>query len=132
LLFLTLFSESEQRQLVERNIIILLVISVMAASLFPLNTMVILPSFCMQCGDEKLFFSIRIFVLLIACSSIFVKAKNLGHDIKNFIGFTTLALGYFLCCSTFSFVMLVLSSLLFVVGTIIYIKELHTHYLWQD
>ncbi|MBR7064735.1 MAG: hypothetical protein IKI31_06295 [Treponema sp.] len=131
LLFLTIFSEPEHRQLVERNIVILTVISIMAAIIFPLNTMVILPSFCMQCGDEKLYFTIRILMLLLAIAAIFVKSNHIGSDYKNALYFTILSIGYFLCTQSFSFVMLAISAVFFIAGTILYLTNLHKQYLWK-
>ena len=59
LLFDAIFSGTEARQHVERNLVILIMVSVMISMLMPLNTAIVLPNFCIKLGSGKAFITIR-------------------------------------------------------------------------
>ena len=76
LLFDAIFSGTEARQHVERNLVILIMVSVMISMLMPLNTAIVLPNFCIKLGSGKAFITVRALILAAAILSLFVNARS--------------------------------------------------------
>jgi hypothetical protein len=131
LLFDAVFSGTEQRQYVERNIIILAVASIMIAMLIPLDTAIVLPNCCVRWGVGKAFLVIRMLILLTTAVSLFVNSFTMGNKEKGPYGFLVLAAGYEVCCYASSFVAAGIGAVLLFSGTVVYLENLHRLYLWK-
>ncbi|MCK9171021.1 MAG: hypothetical protein M0P01_11470 [Treponema sp.] len=131
LLFDGVFSGIEQRQYVERNILILFVVSIMTALLIPLDTAVVLPNCCIRWGEGRAFLILRILVLTTTAVSLFINSFMLGNKEKAPYGFLALAAGYEICCYTTSYPAAAAGCLLLFAGTAVYLGDLHRQYLWK-
>ena len=131
LLFDAVFSGTEARQHVERNLVILIVLSVMISMLMPLNTAVVLPNFCIKWGSGKAFIAIRALILAAAILSLFINARSLGTKDASPFGFAALAFGYEISCYATSYAAAAAGGILLFGGTAVYLKSLHRKYLWQ-
>ena len=131
LLFDAVFSGTKARQHVERNLVILVALSVMISMLMPLNTAVVLPNFCIKWGNGQTFLAIRALILAAAILSLFVNAWSLGTKDASPFGFASLALGYELSCYATSYAAAAAGGILLFGGTAVYLKSLHRKYLWQ-
>ena len=131
LLFGAVFSGTEARQHVERNLVILVVLSVMISMLMPLNTAIVLPNFCIKWGNGQAFIVIRALILAAAIFSLFVNAWSLGTKDASLFGFASLALGYEFSCYATSYAAAAAGGILLFAGTAVYLKSLHRKYLWQ-
>ena len=131
LLFGAVFSGTEARQHVERNLVILVVLSVMISMLMPLNTAVVLPNFCIKWGNGEAFIAIRALILAAAILSLFVNARSLGTKEASPLGFAAVAFGYEISCYATSYAAASAGGILLFGGTAVYLKSLHRKYLWQ-
>ncbi|MBP3708924.1 MAG: hypothetical protein J6I73_00735 [Treponema sp.] len=131
LLFDAVFSGTEQRQNVERNLVVLIVISIALSLLIPLNTAIVLPNFCVHWGSSKTFYIIRVLILVAAVLSVFVNTRTMGRKEKTSYGFLALTIGYEVCCLSTSVIAVIVGNLLLFVGTAVYLGSLHRRYLWQ-
>lgn len=133
LLFAAIFSESEQRQNVERNYIILLVVSIVFAVFAPLDTANI-SSTCTICwGYRNLFVVIRVLLFLATLITIVINAvtKDSPELRENAVGYVILMSGYSLLLTVDNYTVLVLSIALFAMGNVLYLRSLHTLYMWR-
>ena len=120
------------KQYVDRNCLILIMISIFFAEFIPLNTAVILPNYCISYGYVK---GIRLFsTFIIIMSTISLYISNRKNDYKQFmtIGFIMLSIGYTLLFYCYNLLFFASGTLLLAAGTIIYLGEIHKHYLWLD
>ena len=131
LLFDAIFSGTEARQHVERNLVILIMVSVMISMLMPLNTAIVLPNFCIKLGSGKAFITIRALILAAAILSLFVNARSLGTKDASPFGFAAAAFGYEISCYATSYAAAAAGGILLFAGTAVYLKTLHRKYLWQ-
>jgi hypothetical protein len=131
LLFDAVFSSIGQRQYVERNLIILLVVSIMMALLIPLDTAVVLPNCCVRWGEGRPFLIMRMLILIITAVSLFINSFTLGNKEKAPYGFLSLAAGYEICCYASSYPSAVTGCILLYAGTVVYLGDLHRQYLWK-
>ena len=128
----TAMSTDEFRQSTDRNCIILIIITMFFAEVIPLNTAVILPNFCISYGYVK---AIRSFCLLTnIVSTIALFRTNQKNDYKQImtLGFIILCLGYTLIFYSYNIASLTGGILLLGGGTVLYLNEVHKHYLWID
>lgn len=131
LLFNAVFSGTEQRQNIERNLIVLLVISITMATLIPLNTAIVLPNFCIHWGASKTILTMRMLIMAAAVLSVFINMRTMGTKEKAPYGFLSLTVGYAICCIANSFAAVIIGNILLYAGTAIYLGSLHRKYLWQ-
>jgi hypothetical protein len=131
LLFDAVFSGTEQRQYVERNLIILIVVSIMTALLIPLDTAVVLPNCCVRWGEGRTFLIVRILILAATAVSLFINSFILGNKEKAPYGFLVLAAGYEICCYASAYPAAAAGAILLFSGTAVYLGSLHRQYLWK-
>jgi len=133
LLFAALFSENEERQNVERNYIVLLVISILCGVFTPLDTASIVSTCTVHWGYAKMFNTIRFFLFLFTLITMIINAfKKDSIELKgNAVGFVLLMAGYSLLLAADNYVVFFVSTALFTIGTIVYLKSIHTLYLWR-
>ena len=131
LLFVAVFSGTEQRQYVERNLIILIIVAVTIALLLPLDTVNVLPNCCVLWGFSSAFLVVRILVLAATALSLFINSFAMGRTEKTPYGFLGLAVGYEICCYSSSYASLIPGAALLFAGTAVYLGSLHSQYLWK-
>lgn len=131
LLFATVFSGTEQRQNVERNLVVLLMLGLCFAALIPLDTAIVLPNFCVRWGGGGTIFIIKALVLASAVLSMFINMRSLGSKEKTPYGFFAVALGYEICCYASSFAAVIVGFVALFSGTLVYLGALHHRYLWS-
>lgn len=131
LLFGAVFSGTEQRQYVERNLVILVVVSIMTALLIPIDTAVVLPNSCVKWGEGGTFLVMRILILVATGISLFINSYTMGNKGKAPYAFLVLGLGYEICCYASSYPAAAVGGGLLFGGTVVYLGSLHRQYLWK-
>lgn len=131
-LLTALYSETEQRQDVDRNCIFVILLAIFTAILVPLDTSVVTSSCTIWWGYRTLFVIMRVLIYLLTFISLRLNAyKKDSSELKvNSIGFIILILGYSLLQASDNIVTLCVATVLFVSGTVVYLRSLHSRYLW--
>ncbi|MBP5358462.1 MAG: hypothetical protein J6Y69_04665 [Treponema sp.] len=130
-LFLALFSGPEHRMDMERNVLILVLISAVIGYFYPLDTMITTSSFMIRLGYGKMFEIGRFIIIVLAIITLFVNnysAEEKGH--KESIGFLLLFIGYLILIECDSYVPAGIGIVVLITGTILYLKPLHSR-MWS-
>lgn len=131
LLFMAIASGTEQRQNLERNLIIITAASFLTAVIIPLNTATISPLCVVEWGYAKLFFVVRILILCTtALSLLIVNATNGGRKRTAFM-FLFLATGYIILCSAQNYLSFTAGAALLLGGSTAFLNQIHKMYLWD-
>ena len=132
LLFITLMSEPEQRMNEERNLTVIILVSMIFCSRIPINSTIVTKFCTFKWGYSSFITMFRLLVTAIASISIFIHAfKTDFSDAKKMAtGFTLMSLGYLILCATDNFAKLTAGTALLVFGTYQYLVNLHKKYLW--
>lgn len=133
LLFSVIFNEIEQRQYVERNFVILFITAVTIGQIYPISTVELLSTFTVTIGKMMLFNSFQYTLMLATLIIIFYEGKtnHVENLSKEIMGSAMIMLGYKLLCNTDCYVMLVAGIVSLTAGSVIYLKYLHSQYLWK-
>ena len=133
LLFASLFSENDQRQNVERNIFIVLILSILTGLSIPLDTYHIASSITVLWGTRTLFSTVRILLAVISfvCLIINAATKYSSESGKLLSGYAILIIGYGFMCSCDCWLFFGLGALGLSAGTYIYLRSVHGLYLWR-
>lgn len=128
----SIFSETEQRQDIERNYLIMIVSAFLFALIIPLNTGRISSAGLVTESFMKLLNGARFILIILATFSFYV--RSVKHANRDFISIGLfifeLYAGYvFLICSDNYFFMILGAGLLYS-GTYFYLKGLHKMYMW--
>ena len=132
LLCTTILGTVEQRQEIEKNIFIILLISIFFAQIIPLNTAVTSPNYSVNYAFKK---TINISSMLIIAASIvylFIENTNHLYSQKTTAGFSLLAIGIYMLFDSTNLLKFTLASVFLSAGTFLYLKELHNQYLWKE
>ncbi|WP_407428588.1 hypothetical protein [Treponema sp.] len=128
----SLFSDTSQRQDVERNYIIMTTASIVFAALIPMNTAKISSNGLVLEGFLKLINIMRLILTVLVFISFYIHGiqKN-NFEYKNLaFSFLILIAGYSLLVLTDSFLFLLTGTSLLLGGTYWYFKNLHKIYMW--
>lgn len=133
LLFASLFNETSQRQNVERNLILIIVVSISLGILYPLDTLKTTSTLTVMWGYRRLFITVRIFVFLSTVLSMIINAvTNSSIDMyKSVVGYVALVAGYLLLIGCDNYFNLIAGSVLLAFGTFRYLRYIHKIYLWN-
>lgn len=131
ILSVAIVSGNSQRQNVERNIAIVVIISIIMANYIPLNNIHISLQCIIPWGKETLFSTACFLILLVANISQIINVYILEREIKSYIWFAIVCAGYMVLCITFSILTLIAGSILLIGGTIFYLNNLHDEYVWS-
>ena len=132
LLFSVVMSNTEQRQDLEKNIFILLLGCVFFAQIIPLNTANLCHNFEVDYSYRTVIKTFSILVIAATLIALFFNNRS-----RLYTQFTTIGLGL-ICTGTYVLfnastpVLLLLAFILLLTGNILYLKELHKQYLWND
>ena len=132
ILFSAAYSGTEYRQYVEQNIAIIFVLGLVIANFYPLNTNYVLPEGHFAWGFSNLLVTSQRFIMFL---TFFLQLRLKKGDKKNrnlAAGILLLALGYSFLVSASNIFFLAGGALLIISGTHLYIKTLHSIYLWND
>ncbi len=132
-LFASLFNDIEEKQFVERNFLIMLIIAFLVGQFLPINTFNRTGFFIYQWGLKSTFISARIFVILATIAAMTCKicqspSKGL---IPELAGYIILIAGYALLMVSDNMVFFISGAVLLLSGTICYLTSLHKVYLWK-
>lgn len=132
LLFVTLMSEPEQRLNEERNLTVILFISMIFCNFIPVNATVITKCCTFKWGFYSFIVLFRILVIFAASVSLFLNAKDNDFDNAKRMAasFAIMSTGYLVLCRTDNYAALAAGTILLFSGTYNYLKSLHKKYLW--
>lgn len=132
-LFSSIFSNDDQIQIAEKNFYIILIISFFLSNFIPLNLANKSENILTALGFSKQFtFLLPISILCTFFSFLFYNPKQ-GKK-KNYaipIAYLMLITGFFILCFSISFIFMVIGSILFFWGTLIYLRTIHDYYLYR-
>lgn len=131
LVFMAICNTVEYRQDVERNILILIISAAIVATLLPLNSNNIVPLCHVEYGYEKFFLIIWFLLAFVTFISLIRNDKISNSKTKMPLGYVLFASGYIILNHTMNYILLLIGSISIVLGTLIYLKELHKQYLWN-
>ena len=132
LFFMTLFAKTESRQYIEQNIIILIVISAYIIMILPLDTTSPQVLGFFKCGYFMFFKYIRLLILIAAIITQTIFTAQDKNRQRFTIRLSLICAGYMILCNTYNFLMAALGATGIFIGTILYLKSIHSMYLWND
>ena len=132
LLFTVIMGSLEQWQNLEKNIIILLVVSFFTAEFLPLNTAVTHQNFTIDHNYTKVLTAYTIIASLVTLIIQYINNKNRFLSQMTTIGLALLIAGIYFLYYGINIINLSLGMILLTTGTIIFIQRLHNQYLWLD
>lgn len=133
-LFLSsLFSESRDSTYIERNFLIILLVSVGVGAFIPMDTSVTTTTCAVMWGLRGAFLGIRIFIMIATLVSMTVSAyQRFNPQLKGMIiGYALVMFGYITIISADCLFLFILGSSTLTVGTVFYLWNLHKLYLWR-
>ena len=128
----SLLSNTDQRQDVERNYIIMITTSVVFAAIIPMNTAKISSTGLVTEGFMFFISIMRVLLILVAFVSFFIHGiKKNSVEYKSIaVSFIILIFGYSVVISSDTFVFLIPGTALLIYGTYRYLKNIHQLYMW--
>lgn len=123
----------EQRQDIERNFLIMIAISMLAALTVPLNTAQITTACAITWGFSRLFLVVRCLLLATAILSFLLQGvKQDSAELKRTaVACLLVVCGYSFLTIADNFLCMIAGTLLLVAGTIQMLVNLHTLYMWK-
>ena len=128
-----LLSETSQRQDIERNYIIMMTVSVVLATVIPMNTAKIASTGLVTEGFMQQLNIGRLLLLIVTFTSFFLNGikKNSPEYRKMAISSALILLGYSLLVTCDNFLFLILGTAALAFGTFRYLKVIHAMYMWS-
>lgn len=132
LMSLVLFSDEDQRQNLEQNCAIIVVLCAFLAFVIPLNTARLLPNYTLDFAFNKIIsIALTLMVIISVISLMLINHKNEVRQTMA-LGFFLMSIGAHILRECFSLLQLILGGLFITGGTLLYFKELHNKYLWNS
>lgn len=128
----TFLSREEYRLNVDRNCLILIVTALFFAYFIPSNTSVILPNFCISYGYKKFLQLFSFLICIINFITLFVVNRNKEYKQLMTIGFIFLSVGYSIMFYCYNIIGLIFGTIFLSLGSFIFLREIHNHYLWLN
>lgn len=125
-----IMTQVDERQNLERNMGLIIIISLFIAMVLPLNTGIIEKDFRVHAGFDRVVVMIEILVDSVAIISLFFFNLRDGYSQKTTIGLAMIIAGFVLSINSVNFFILILNLIFFTWGTIWYLKDLHDRYLY--
>ena len=127
------FSETHQRQDVERNLTVVLALSVVLAAEIPLNTALLTTTCAIPTGFATVSVIVRFLIFALALLSFLLNARKHGilEMKKMALYYVVLVVGYVLLLLADSFVLLGLGTAALALGTVQFLRNLHRLYKWK-
>ena len=133
MLFASLFSRTEDRQNIERNYLLCIIISLLLGITYPLNTLFTTSTWTVLWANTGLFTVLRIGILMTTVVAMIIPAfiyenEEAKHE---FLGYIIMMLGYLLLCTADTYTFVAIGILMLSLGTVLYLRALHKAYLWS-
>lgn len=132
LLFSVVMSGVEQRQDLEKNIFILILGCLFFAQLLPLNTANICRNFEIDYSYRNVIKITSILIVFATLIALFFNNRQRFYTQRTTIGLALICIGTFILFNSINILRLAFSFILLLTGNILYLKELHKQYLWND
>lgn len=132
LLFSVVMAGIDQRQDLEKNIFILLLGCIFFSQLIPLNTANICSNFEVDYSYRNVIRISSVLVILAMLIALFFNNLHRLYTQITTIGLALISTGTFILFNSCSILFLGIAFILLLVGNILYLKELHKQYLWND
>ena len=132
LLFSVIMSGVEQRQDLEKNIVLLLISCIFFAKFIPLNTANICMNFEVDYSYRTVIKIAGILVIIATLIALFFQNQQHFYTQLTTLGLALIIAGTFFLFNSTNILKLGLSFILLLCGDIYYLRELHKQYLWND
>ena len=132
LLFSVVMSDVEQRQDLEKNMFILLLACLFFAQLIPLNSANICKNFEIDYSFRNVIKIASILILIATVIALFYNNHQKFYTQKTTAGLVFICTGTFILLNSINILQLILSFVCLLTGNLLYLKELHRQYLWND
>lgn len=132
LLCVAMMPSIEQKQDTDKNIFLILILSIFFAEIIPLNTIKTLPNFSIGYGYKNILNIYEIICIVTGTGIMAVRNYRRQFNQKTTIGYALTAIGITICFNTVNILLFVLSFIFLTLGTYFYFYELHKQYLWND
>lgn len=131
LLFSVIMTDADQRQNLERNMILIIVMAMLVSFYLPLNTAVIEKDFRVHAGFDKIIVSIEVIIDVLAAIALFLRNLNENQSQKSTLGLMFLIAGFVININSYTYLLLFLGVLFYILGTVFYLKEIHDRNLYE-
>lgn len=125
-------TSAEQRQDLEKNIFILLLVSIFFSQLIPLNTVNSCNNFEIEYGYRGMIKTSEVLVILATLFAQFINNQRKLYTQLTTIGLACITIGITCLFNTTTILRFIVSFAFLLCGNILYLKELHKQYLWND
>lgn len=132
LLFSVVMANVEQRQDLEKNIFLLLLGCIFFAQIIPLNTANLCNNFEVDYSYRNVIRITTILVIIAMLIALFFNNRHRLYTQVTTIGLALICIGTYILFNASSIILLVLSFIFLFIGNMLYLKELHKQYLWND
>lgn len=137
LFFVAITSDVTERKNTDRNLAIIIAVSIFVAMIFPLNTYKIEPTGMVVIGFKKAYHTTRIVFVLTTFLAFILNSltKDTNESKTNMLriafSYLLVVTGYFLLSASDNYPMLVMGTALFLPGISVFLSSMHKLYLWQ-
>ena len=128
----TILSTEEFKQYTDYNCLIIILTAGFFANFIPMNTSVILPNLSVSFSFFKIIKFFAFIVCFISIIFVFFYARKNDYRQLITIGFALLCTGYSIQFNSYSIISTIAAPIILTAGTVIYLTEVHRHYLWVD
>lgn len=125
ILFSVIMCEAEQRQTLERDILLIVVVALFFSQIIPMNTAVIDRNFRVHIGYNTIVVSIEVFVDVVSFITLIIKNYINELSQKTAVGMFFIIAGFVLLINSFNFVLLAVATFSIFFGSILYLNTLH-------
>lgn len=132
LLFSVVMASVEQRQDLEKNIFLLLLGCIFFAQLIPLNTSILCKNFEVDYSYRNVIKITSILVIAAMLIALFFNNRHRLYTQFTTVGLALICTGTYVLFNASTIFLLGLSFILLLTGNMLYLKELHKQYLWND
>ena len=132
LLFSVIMSGVEQRQDLEKNMVLLLIGCIFFAQIIPLNTAKLCMNFEVDYSYRNVIKVASILVIMATLIALFFQNRQHFYTQLTTLGLALIIAGTFFLFNSTNILRLLISFILLLSGDIYYLKELHKQYLWND
>lgn len=131
LLSLNVFTTEDERQNVERNLLMILVCATIFAVYIPLNTGDVYKNFAISYSFDKTIFLTQITINILTIFIMFLRQFNAKSSQILTFGYAMISFGYIVLFNTWNLLTLTAGIILTTTGTILYLGSLHKGYMFD-
>lgn len=133
LLGMSIMSDVNQRQDIERNLMIILTSAIVCAIFMPLNSHEVTTTFAVPWGFSTLFFSLRLMLIIVTFLSLYLNGRNKDStELKrSAFALLILAFGYGMILVADNYLFIIIGTGSLSTGTWLLLRNLHQLYMWK-